>query len=71
MAWKSKGRRAAVWAGAVIIALALLNSGARRASCAYYGWQLDRETRYVAFVGCTVHTTYNGWVPRNELRVNP
>lgn len=39
--------------------------------CAYYGWTLERETRYIAFVGCTVHTRNNGWVPRNELRVNP
>lgn len=36
-------------------------------TCAWYGHQTERETRYAAFVGCMVKT-HTGWVPRNELR---
>lgn len=37
------------------------------ATCAWYGQQTERDTRYAAFVGCMVKTT-GGWVPRSELR---
>lgn len=36
-------------------------------TCAWYGHQTERDTRYAAFVGCMVKTS-SGWVPRNELR---
>lgn len=49
---------------AIIVAI---NSGIRHASCAIYGNQTERDTRYSMFVGCMVKTS-NGWVPRHELR---
>ena len=45
----------------------LLSSVASRATCSYYGFQTDRETRYAAFVGCMVKVSDN-WVLRSELR---
>ncbi|CAB5587330.1 Uncharacterised protein [Pseudomonas putida] len=47
----------------MIIVAAVVN----RASCAWYGYQTERDTRYAAFVGCMVKTS-SGWVPRAELR---
>ena len=47
----------------LVIAANLIN----RTSCAWYGQQTERQTRYAAFVGCMVKTGA-GWVPRNELR---
>lgn len=38
-----------------------------RGSCAWYGYQTERDTRYAAFVGCLVKTE-RGWTPRHELR---
>lgn len=38
-----------------------------RASCAWYGYQTERDTRYASFVGCMVHMP-SGWVPRTEIR---
>ena len=49
---------------AVVIARVVVSYG----SCAWYGYQTDRETRYAAFVGCMVQVE-NRWVPRNELRL--
>ncbi len=52
----------------LLIAAAIVTSVIRRGACAYYGYQIDRETRYAAFVGCMV--SVNGsWVPRQELRI--
>jgi len=45
----------------------LVNAAINRASCAWYGYQTERDTRYAAFVGCMVHTP-SGWVPRTEIR---
>lgn len=58
---------------AVAVILLLIAVGTVRAvvsygSCAWYGYQTDRETRYAAFVGCMVQVE-NRWVPRNELRL--
>jgi hypothetical protein len=52
----------------VISLFMLINSMALRGSCAYYGYQTDREVRYAAFVGCMVKVN-EAWIPRNELRV--
>jgi len=48
-------------AGAVIIA-ALVMAGINRGLCAYTGWQLDRETRYAAFIGCMIRSG-ESWLP--------
>ena len=53
---------------ALIVGCMLLSNVASRATCSYYGFQTDRETRYAAFVGCMVR--FDGaWFPRNEIRV--
>jgi len=38
-----------------------------RGTCAWYGYQTERDTRYAVFVGCMVKVD-NHWVPRHELR---
>lgn len=48
--------------------VAAMLSLASRASCAVYGYQTERETKYAAFVGCMVEID-GKWYPRNELRV--
>ncbi|PVZ52550.1 hypothetical protein C9422_30540 [Pseudomonas sp. B1(2018)] len=53
---------------ALIVGCMLLRSLASRATCSYYGFQTDRETRYAAFVGCMVKLD-GTWFPRNEIRV--
>ncbi len=53
---------------ALIVGGMLLSSGASRATCSYYGFQTDRETRYAAFVGCMVQVD-GAWFPRDEIRV--
>lgn len=50
-----------------LLVLLILSSILNRASCAWYGHQTERDTRYAAFFGCMVKTS-SGWVPRNELR---
>jgi hypothetical protein len=35
--------------------------------CSWYGYQLDRETRFAPFIGCTVKID-GRWIPRDELR---
>ncbi|WP_095152548.1 hypothetical protein [Pseudomonas sp. Irchel s3b5] len=52
----------------LIVGGMLLSSLASRATCSYYGFQTDRETRYAAFVGCMVKVD-SAWFPRNEIRV--
>ena len=42
-------------------------SVAKRASCTFYGYSMEREVQYKPFVGCAVKTS-NGWVLRSELR---
>lgn len=37
-------------------------------ACSWYGYQTQRETRYAAFIGCTVKVDER-WFPRNELRI--
>lgn len=62
-----------VWASVILIVLALLvmligiTAFANRASCAWYGYQTERDTRYAAFVGCMVNMP-SGWTPRTEIR---
>ncbi|QXH64705.1 hypothetical protein [Pseudomonas azerbaijanorientalis] len=53
---------------ALIVGCMLLSNVASRATCSYYGFQTDRETRYAAFVGCMVKLD-GAWFPRNEIRV--
>lgn len=53
---------------ALILGGMLLSSLASRATCSYYGFQTDRETRYAAFVGCMVKLD-GEWFPRTEIRV--
>ena len=54
-------------AGVLCALVVIGNSFISRATCSYYGYQTDRETRYAAFVGCMVKTP-NGWALRSELR---
>lgn len=63
---KQRTRRLLIIAGAVA-ALVVIGSITNRGACSYYGYQLDRETRYAPFVGCMVKTS-NGWALRSELR---
>ncbi|MNH41257.1 hypothetical protein D3C81_575690 [compost metagenome] len=54
--------------GVLLVLFGLLaNAAIHRTSCAWYGYQTERETRYAAFVGCMVKMP-NGWVPRTEIR---
>jgi hypothetical protein len=53
---------------ALILGCMLLSNVASRATCFYYGFQTDRETRYAAFVGCMVLVD-GAWFPRNEIRL--
>lgn len=52
----------------VVLAVVVTMSVFNRGTCAYYGYQTDRETRYAVFVGCMVKV-HDKWIPRNELRV--
>lgn len=60
-------RQSLIIAGAIAALAVIFSSIVNRADCSYYGYQLDRETRYAAFVGCMVKTS-NGWALRSELR---
>ena len=55
-----------ITAVAIAVGLALW-SGAKRASCAFYGYSMEREVQYKPLVGCAVKTS-NGWVLRSEIR---
>lgn len=50
-----------------ILGLLILSSILNRTSCAWYGYQTERDTRYAAFVGCMVQM-HDAWVPRSEIR---
>ncbi|MBA6068371.1 hypothetical protein [Pseudomonas mosselii] len=52
---------------AFLVVLIGITAVANRASCIWYGYQTERDTRYAAFVGCMVRTQ-SGWVPRTEIR---
>lgn len=52
---------------AFLAVLIVISAVLNRASCEWYGYQTERETRYAAFVGCMVKS-HNGWVPRAEIR---
>lgn len=45
---------------ALIVGGMLLSSGASRATCSYYGFQTDRETRYAAFLVAWFRSTVRG-----------
>ena len=62
-----KQRTRLIIAGAAFAQVVIITSIANRGACSYYGYQLDRETRYAPFVGCMVKTS-NGWALRSELR---
>lgn len=64
---KQRTRQSLIIAGAIAALVVIISSIANRGACSYYGYQLDRETRYAPFVGCMVKTS-NGWALRNELR---
>lgn len=64
---KQRTRQLLIIAGAVSALAVIVSSIANRGTCSYYGYQLDRETRYAPFVGCMVKTA-NGWALRSELR---
>lgn len=59
--------------GVLLIMLAFLaflmiaSSLISRGSCAWYGYQTDRTTRYAIGVGCMVKMP-TGWTPQRELR---
>ena len=62
--------KAKVW-GSLALCLLLLWVVTRAVawgSCEWYGYQTNREVRYVAFLGCTVRIN-DQWIPRDELRV--
>lgn len=67
--WSS--RKAFTIIGAALVTLLVagltIYGLAKRASCAFYGYSMDREVEYKAFVGCAVQTPA-GWVLRSELR---
>lgn len=60
-------RRVLVLSAGLFVAGLLINSLVNRATCSYYGYQTDRETKYAAFVGCMAKVSGN-WVLRSELR---
>lgn len=64
---KQRTRQLLIISGAVFALVVIVSSVANRGACSYYGYQLDRETRYAPFVGCMVKTS-NGWALRSELR---
>jgi hypothetical protein len=64
---KQRTRRLLIIAVAIFALVVIISSIANRGACSYYGYQLDRETRYAPFVGCMVKTS-NGWALRSELR---
>lgn len=64
---KQRTRRLLIITGAVAALVVVIGSFTNRGACSYYGYQLDRETRYAPFVGCMVKTS-NGWALRSELR---
>lgn len=47
----------------VVVVIAIKNWS----SCAWYGYQTDRTTRYAYGVGCLVEMP-TGWTPRAEIR---
>lgn len=53
---------------AICLTVLVLNALVRYGTCAWYGRQTERETRYATFVGCMVKSPAGHWVPRNELR---
>jgi len=64
---KQRARRLLIIAVAIFALVVIISSIANRGACSYYGYQLDRETRYAPFVGCMVKTS-NGWGLSSELR---
>lgn len=64
---KQRTRQALMIAGAVVASVVVIGSLVNRGACSYYGYQLDRETRYAPFVGCMVKVS-GSWVLRSELR---
>lgn len=64
---KQRTRQLLIIAGAASALVVIISSIANRGACSYYGYQLDRETRYAPFVGCMVKTS-SGWTLRSELR---
>jgi len=64
---KQRTRRLLIIAVAIFALVVIISSIANRGACSYYGYQLDRETRYAPFAGCMVKTS-NGWALRSELR---
>jgi len=56
-----------IWIG-VAVGVALAASAASNwTTCAWYGYQTDRTTRYALGVGCLVKMP-TGWTPRAEIR---
>ncbi|UVL59856.1 hypothetical protein LOY54_17610 [Pseudomonas sp. B21-032] len=63
-----KRKRLGLAAVAGIGAMALaISAAANWASCSWYGYQTERQTRFAPYVGCMVKTGAS-WVPRSELR---
>lgn len=44
-----------------------VNYAVTRGSCAWYGKQTERETRYGPFIGCMVKSG-DHWIPKREIR---
>lgn len=65
---RTASRLAIALLAVVVVVVVAVRVATYYGSCAWYGYQTDRETRYAAFVGCMVQVE-NRWVPRNELRL--
>lgn len=63
----AKVLKVSLWAIGLLVVCLALWAGVKRASCAFYGWSMEREVQYKPFVGCAVKTS-NGYVLRSELR---
>lgn len=61
------GAAVLIIAAGCCLVLIVLVAVLHRTSCAWYGYQTERDTRYAAFVGCMVKRPA-GWVPRAEIR---
>lgn len=64
---KRKVEGALIVALIVITTLVAMNATISWGTCAWYGSQTYRDTRYAFGVGCMVKVGTH-WVPRNELR---
>jgi len=56
-----------VFIGIAVVAAIAVSAASNWTSCAWFGYQTDRTTRYAMGVGCLVKMP-TGWTPRSEIR---